>query len=99
VSEIHPSDMPEAERAKVLRTFMPDGRIKAMPVKWSKKYVILDEIAQAFEPGIKYPERAVNAILRSYWDDYVTLRRYLVDMKMLDREQGIYWRIGGSVEL
>jgi hypothetical protein len=91
--------MAEAERAKVLRTFMPGGRIKQMPVKWSKKYVILEEVAQSFEPGVKYPERAVNAILRMFWDDYVTLRRYLVDVKMLDRENGIYWRIGGRVDV
>jgi hypothetical protein len=91
--------MSETDRAKVLRTFMPDGRIKQMPVKWSKKTVILEEVAQAFEPGVRYPERAVNAILRAFWDDYVTLRRYLIDAKMLDRERGVYWRSGGRVDL
>ncbi len=89
--------MAEPERAKILRVFMPDGRITQMPAKWSKRYVLLDEVAQAFEPGIKYPERAVNGILRMYFDDFVTLRRYLIDAKLLERENGIYWRIGGSV--
>ena len=99
VSAAHPADLSEAERAKVIRTFMPDGRIAQMPARWAKRYVLLDVVAQAFEPGIKYPERAVNAILRSYYDDWVTLRRYLVDDKFLDRERGVYWRIGGHVDV
>jgi len=99
MADPHPANMSEADRAKILRTFMPNGRIAQMPVKWSKKYAILEEVAQAFEPGIKYPEKAVDAILRGYWHDYVTLRRYLVDANMLDRERGIYWRSGGRVDV
>jgi hypothetical protein len=33
-----------------------------------------------------------------FYDDFVTLRRYLIDYKFLDRDRGTYWRIGGSVE-
>jgi hypothetical protein len=29
--------------------------------------------------------------------DHVTLRRYLVDYRLLDREAGEYWRSGGWV--
>jgi hypothetical protein len=39
----------------------------------------------------------VNAILRSFYDDYVTLRRYLIDAGLMAREDGIYWRTGGYV--
>jgi hypothetical protein len=56
--------MPAAERAKVIRTFMPDGRITKMPAKGSKRWILLDEVAQGFEPGIKYPERAVKPTCR-----------------------------------
>ena len=90
--------MPAEERAKVLRVFMPDGHITKMPAKWSKRYILLDEVAQAFEPGVKYPERAVNGICRMYYEDFVTLRRYLIDDKFLDRDKGTYWRIGGTVK-
>ncbi len=37
----------------------------------------------------------------SLYDDYVTLRRALVDFGFLDRASGTgeYWRSGGTVEL
>jgi len=52
-----------------------------------------------FEPGVKYPERDVNAILRAWHDDHAALRRYLVDEGLLDREGGQYWRSGGYVDV
>ena len=33
-------------------------------------------------------------LLRQHHDDYAALRRYLVDAGFLQREQGVYWRIG-----
>ena len=93
------SEPDKRARDAVMRTFTQDGRITAMPVKWSKKLIVLDSVAQAFEPGKAYPEFEVDQILRGYYDDWVTLRRYLVDAGMLDRENGYYWRIGGSFEV
>lgn len=85
------------EREKVIRAFMHEGRITAFPRKPSRKLILLDIVAQLFEPGVKYTELEVNALLRSIIDDYVTARRYLIDFQLLAREEGIYWRIGGSV--
>jgi hypothetical protein len=76
---------------------MRDGRIESMPAKRSKRLVLLDHIAGQFEIGIHYSELEVNAILREVYDDYVALRRYLVDEGFLDRDHGDYWRSGGTV--
>jgi len=81
-----------------LRAFIRDGRIAAVPAKRTRRRLLLDEVAQAFEPGRRYPESAVNEILKSVFDDYCTLRRYLVDEAFLSRTAtGIYWRVGGTV--
>ena len=81
-----------------LRAFIRDGRITAVPAKRTRRRLLLDEVAQAFEPGRRYPESAVNEILKSVFDDYCTLRRYLVDESFLSRTAaGIYWRVGGTV--
>ena len=37
--------------------------------------------------------------LIAYHPDYAALRRYLVEEDFLARENGVYWRAGGSVEL
>jgi hypothetical protein len=91
-------DVPEDE-AKVLRTYFRGGRLTQIPAQRSKKLVVLDRLAQEFEVGVRYPERRVNAMLRRYHEDVAALRRYLVDESFLDREAGIYWRTGGTVDL
>jgi hypothetical protein len=59
--------------------------------------VVLEHIAALFEPGVRYPEREVDAILRAWHPDHAALRRYLVDEQLLARDAGEYWRIGGPV--
>jgi hypothetical protein len=86
-------------RAAVLRAFLRDGRIVSMPAAQGKRRILLEHIAAIFEPGIRYPEREVDAILRAWYDDHAALRRYLVDEGLLGRENGIYWRTGGYVEV
>jgi hypothetical protein len=81
-----------------LSVFVRDGRIEAMPAKWSRRRSLLNEVAQAFEPGVRYPESEVNRVLREMFSDYVALRRYLVDELLMERADGEYWRIGGPVQ-
>jgi hypothetical protein len=81
-----------------LRPFVHDGRITALPAKRMRRRLLLDQVAQAFEPGRKYPESVVNEILKAVFDDHCALRRYLVDESFLSRTaHGIYWRAGGTV--
>ncbi|MCP2326780.1 hypothetical protein HDA40_005287 [Hamadaea flava] len=90
----------EKRREAVLRTFFgPDGRLVSMPARMGKRRFVLEQIAYAFEPGVRYTEVEVNAILRAFWDDYVSVRRYLIDAGLLGREQGLYWRTGGHVDI
>lgn len=89
----------DAETAKVLRSFLRDGRLVRMPAHRAKRRVLLDHVVQVFEPGQRYGEKEVNAMLRAFSDDYVTIRRYLVDEDLLSRENGVYWRSGGTFAL
>jgi DNA-binding transcriptional ArsR family regulator len=86
-----------AERRKVLDAFVHDGRITTLPAAHGKRVVVLDWLAQSFEPGVRYPEREVNEILAACHPDTAMLRRYLVDEGLLDRAGGEYWRSGGTV--
>jgi hypothetical protein len=80
-----------------LSGFVRDGRIELMPAKRTRRLQLLGEVAHAFEPGIRYPEREVNRLLGAMFSDYAALRRYLVDEEFLARADGEYWRIGGPV--
>jgi hypothetical protein len=82
-----------------LRAFIRSGRITALPAKRTRRLLLLDQVAQAFEPGRNYPEPAVDEVLKAIFDDHCTLRRYLVDEEFLSRTAaGIYWRAGGTVD-
>jgi len=99
----------EGGNAAVLRRFIHDGRLLAMPAAHGKRLVVLDHLAGLFEPGRRYPEPEVNRLLARYHPDHAMLRRYLVDDGFLDRADEpapsgsrsvtIYWRTGGTVDL
>jgi hypothetical protein len=92
----HGDASPEAIR--VLRAFVRDGRLTSIPATHAKRLVILDRLAQEFEPGRRYSEAMVNLVLGKWYADTAALRRYLVDEGFLDRAEGEYWRSGGTVE-
>jgi hypothetical protein len=89
---------PDPGRASVLRAFIRHGRLVQLPAARGKRRVVLEHIAASFEPGVRYPERAVDAVLRAWHPDHATLRRYLVDEQLMARAAGSYWRVGGPVE-
>ena len=85
---------------QVLQHFLgDDGRLHTIPSKHRKLLVVLDHLAQSFEPGQVYSEVRVNQVLLRFHDDYAALRRYLVDEGFLTREEGFYWRSGGTFEV
>lgn len=83
----------------VLRAFLRDGRLVSVPAQHTKRRVVLEHLVRVFEPGVRYPEREVNALLAAWHPDVAALRRYLVDEALLSRAAGVYWRSGGYVEV
>ena len=89
------------DEAKVLRSFIRNGRLVSIPTTLGKRKIVLDYLAQEFEPGRRYTERQVNAMLARWHDDVASLRRFLVDEDFLERQGGggDYWRAGGTYEV
>jgi hypothetical protein len=77
----------------VLDRFVQGGRLVIMPTRRAKRLLVLDHVAQSFEPGRTYPEAAVNELLAADAPDHATLRRLLVDEGYLRREGGSYQRV------
>lgn len=85
---------------RVLANFLTaDGRLHTIPTKRAKLLVVLDRLAQEFEPGRSYSEQEVNETLQRFHADFAALRRYLVDDEFLTRDGGYYWRSGGTFEV
>lgn len=86
----------EAERAKILATYLDEkGRLKSFPAREKRKLVLLAELAEHFEPRKNYSESALNEILQQYVDDFVTVRRYLIEYGFMKRQKdgSSYWRV------
>jgi hypothetical protein len=83
----------EKEKTDILKKYMPQGQLLRFPKKEKEKLVILQRISDGFSPGREYSEKEINQYIAGVYEDYVTLRRYLVEYGFLDRVHGgrKYW--------
>jgi len=90
----------EEEYASLMKQYFPhgpEGPLASFPKKEKRKVAVLRHISLSFKHGLKYTEKEVNALLKTFWeDDYVTLRRYLIEYGFLDRKEdgSEYWLNG-----
>ena len=82
-----------AYRQRVIDSFFEYGKLKSIPVQRKKERIILEVIAEQFAFDRTYTEREVNLIIADFHDDFCTLRRDMIAEKLLDRENGTYWKV------
>jgi len=84
----------DAFARKVMTNFVDeDGRITAFPAQEKKFIVLLRCVLKEFEPGRHYAEKEVNEILKRFNEDTASLRRGMIEYKLMGREGGggEYW--------
>mgnify|MGYP001303905100 CR=1 FL=1 len=86
----------EEEQKEITKKFLPEGlhgRLKKFPPKEKQRLIILREITGLFEKDRIYPEKEINQILEAIYDDYVLIRRYLIEYGFLERKSdgSQYW--------
>lgn len=87
------NDLPDAEK-RVLQAFVGEnGRLTDIPSRYKKQKIILKWIVEQLEMNEQYPEPELNEFLRQFHDDVASLRRYMIDHKLMQRQKGIYWRV------
>ncbi len=75
--------------AKVLRSYLVDGRLTTIPAQGKKRLVILRFLLErVFTEDRPYPEKEVNQRLALFHRDVAALRRYLYDERFVDRDHG-----------
>jgi hypothetical protein len=84
-----------SERERILNRFMPGNQVLAWPEPFMQQRYLSEEIVKRFAPDTRYTEREVNAILKEvYAFDYCVVRRSLIDLGLMQRDHGVYWRVG-----
>jgi hypothetical protein len=86
----------EEEKNTVIRTYFDNTnelRLKNFPAKEKKKIIVLQEITNLFNKTKRYTESEINQIIGSVYDDFATIRRYLIEYGFMDRTQNCseYW--------
>ena len=77
-------------RGKVLRTFMKNGRVVKLPTQYKKRLIIVEEILRRFPAKPAFSEKELDEIIREVCSDYVTVRRALIDERLMTRNGGVY---------
>jgi len=88
-----PEEVKSDFEKKVISSFFKYGKLVSIPVQRKKREIVLREILKSFEPGRDYPEKEVNLIIADFHDDFCTLRRDMIEYKLMTRENMIYKRI------
>lgn len=78
---------------KVRSNFVVDGKLTEIPAQLKKRMVILRWLADKFELDRRYPEKELNEVIKQYHPDYASLRRYMIETGLMQRESGVYWRL------
>lgn len=86
--------MTESEEDKIIKNYFDkEGHLKDFPSKEKKKIAVLRYILKNFKVGEKYNEKQVNLVLKRMYDDYVSIRRALIEYGFMDRKDDCsqYW--------
>lgn len=86
----------QEEQEDVEAKFFPngiDGPLMKFPKKEKQKLATLRVLIQRFEKEKTYTEKEINHVLKKAYEDFVTLRRYLIEYGFLDRKDdgSEYW--------
>ncbi len=82
------------ESEKIIgRYFDGTGKLIDFPAKEKRKIIILTKLSTNFRRDVNYTEKEVNRILKRIYEDYVLLRRYLIEYGYMDRSKdgSKYW--------
>lgn len=77
-------------RQGVLNAFFKYGKLKMIPAQLKKRAIVLEEICKSFEYGQDYTEKEVNLIIADFNDDFATLRREMIGLGLMERNNGVY---------
>jgi hypothetical protein len=86
----------QGEKDKIIEKYFPkgvEGLLRTTDMKEKNRIVVLEQLAARFDKEKLYSEKEVNEILKEASEDFVILRRYLIEYGFMDRKQdgSQYW--------
>lgn len=86
----------KAEEEKIIQAMfssLKPLKLKTFSTKEKKKIVILKKISEQFDRNRKYSEKEVNSLIKEIFEDFATIRRYLIEYGFMERTNDCreYW--------
>lgn len=86
----------DEENDTIIKKYFPqgvDGPLKTFTMKEKSRIAVLRQLIRRFENGRIYTEKEVNEILKGAYDDFATLRRYMIEYGFMKRKRdgSQYW--------
>ena len=82
----------EEETARILRSFIRDGRLQKIPEQKKKRLVVLRWMLDQLDSESRYPEQVLNGFFQQFHEDYATLRREMITNGLMQRDNAVYWK-------
>lgn len=76
--------------ARVVDTFIVNGKLKSIPVQRTKRLAVLKHLVDKLDANRVYGESEINDFLSAYHSDVCTLRREFIMNKLMVRKNGKY---------
>lgn len=86
----------DEENDTIIKKYFPqgaDGPLKTFTMKEKNKIAVLRQLVKRFDKERIYTEKEVNEILKGAYDDFATLRRYMIEYGFMERKRdgSQYW--------
>ncbi len=86
----------KAEEEQIIKSMflsLSPLKLKSFSTREKKKIIILKKISEEFDRDKRYAEKEVNKILKDVYDDFATIRRYLIEYGFMERTNNCkeYW--------
>lgn len=83
----------EEEQNTAIRKYFSGTKLKKFPLKEKQRLIVLREIMNHIDKNKVYTEKEINGVIAAIYEDYVWIRRYLIEYGFLDRKAdgSSYW--------
>jgi hypothetical protein len=89
-TDIMHDDQKRMKETVIKNFFTSEGKLKSIPAQLKKKLIILEHLVSKLEKGRKYSEKEINEFIKTFHEDFATLRREFIMHQFMFRENQIY---------
>jgi hypothetical protein len=83
-------DQTRMKEAVIKNFFTSEGKLKSLPAQLKKKLIILEHLVSRLEKGRKYNEKEINDFIKTFHEDFATIRREFIMHQFMFRDNQIY---------